>query len=97
MGKLFCTFAGLGLLPLWPPWEDVARTMLSAFKEIYPDAFVIIELQCEVPSSLPLQSQHYSTYKSHTMIRSHVGITPNGSCVFVSELYTGSISDRQLV
>lgn len=90
----------LGLLPLWPDWDDVARTMPSAFKDLYPDTFAIIdatELRCEVPSSLSLQSQHYSSYKSHTTMKSLVGIAPNGSFIFISELYTGSISDRQLV
>ena len=71
--------------------------MLSAFKEIYPDTFAIIELRCEVPSSLSLQSQHYSAYRSHAMMKSLVGIAPNGSFIFVSELHTGSISDRQMV
>ena len=97
MGKLFCTFTGLGLLPLWPIWEDVVRTMPSAFKEIYPDTFAIIELRCKVPLLLCLQSQHYSAYKSHTAMESLVGTAPNGSFIFVSELYTGSISDRQLL
>ena len=74
--------------------------MPSAFKETYPDTFAIIdatELRCEVPSSLSLQSQHYSSYKSHTTMKSLVGIAPNGSFIFISELFTGSISDRQVI
>ena len=50
-----------GLKPLGRNWEDLARTMRSASKEIYPDTFAIIdatELQCEVPLSLSLQSRH---------------------------------------
>ena len=54
------------------------------------------ELKCEVPSSLSLQSQHYSAFKSHTTLKGLVAIAPNGSFIFLSELFGGSISDRAL-
>ena len=50
-----------------------------------------------MPSLLSSQSQHYSAYKSHTMMKPLVGMSPNGSFIFVSEHYTGSISDQKLV
>ena len=65
----------------------------------YPNTFAIIdatELKCEVPSSLSLQSQCYSSYKHHTTKKGLVAITPNGSFIFISALCTGSISDREL-
>ena len=37
------------------------------------------ELYCEVPASLSLQSQCYSSYKSHTTMKGLVGIAPNGA------------------
>lgn len=89
----------LGLIPIWPTWQDVEKTMPAAFQETYPTTCAIIdatELKCEIPSSLSLQSQHYSGYKSHTTVKGLVAIAPNGSFMFVSQLYTGSISDRQL-
>ena len=45
---------------------------------------------------MPLQSQPYSSYKSHTTLKGLVGITPSGAVSFVSELFTDSISDRQI-
>lgn len=90
----------LGLIPMWPEWGDVQKLMPDVFKTSYPDTFLIIdatELRCERPSSLSLQSQHYSSYKSHTTLKGLVGIVPSGSFAFISQLYTGSISDRQLV
>ena len=39
----------LGLIPIWPDWEDVERTMPSCFKESYPTTFAILdatELYC---------------------------------------------------
>ena len=89
----------LGLIPIWPDWEDVERTMPVCFKEAYPTTFATLdatELFCEVPSSLSSQSQHYSAYKSHTTMKGLVAIAPNGAFIFVSQLYTGSISDREL-
>ena len=44
----------LGLIPIWPKWEDIERTMPVAFKETYPTTFAVIdatELKVEVPSS----------------------------------------------
>lgn len=62
----------LSLLPLWPDWSDVEKPMPSAFKFPYPNTFAIIdstELRCEVPSSLSMQSQYFSTFKSSTELR----------------------------
>ena len=90
----------LGLIPIWPEWEVIEASMPKPFQDAYPSTFCIIdatELRCQVPSSLSLQSQHYSNYKSHTTMKGLVGIAPNGSFVFISQLYTGAISDRQLV
>ena len=90
----------LGLIPIWPCWEEVESIMPEVFKKTYPSTFAIIdatELRCEVPSSLSLQSQHFSSYKSHTTMKGLVSIAPNGSFTFISELYSGAISDQQLV
>ena len=90
----------LGALPIWPSWEDVHASMPECFRTSYPDTFIIVdatELRTEVPSSLALRSKLYSAYKSHTTVKGLVGIAPSGSFTFVSELYTGSISDRELV
>ena len=89
----------LGDICLWPSAASVMASMPSCFREAYPSTFAILdatELKCETPSSLPLQSQLYSSYKSHTTKKGLVAIAPNGAFIFVSELYTGSISDREL-
>lgn len=89
-----------GMIPMWPKWEDVERTMPEVFRQKYPDTFIIIdatELRVEKPSSLSQQSQLYSAYKSHCTVKGLLGIAPNGTISFVSALYSGSISDRQLV
>ena len=55
------------------------------------------ELCTEIRSCLALQSQLYSSYKSRTTLKDLIGISPNGSIYFVSELWSGPISDRELV
>ncbi|XP_065199188.1 uncharacterized protein LOC135830965 [Sycon ciliatum] len=90
----------LAMMPIWPEWDDVAKSMPQSFKQSFPDTFIILdatELRCEIPSSLSLQSQLYSSYKSHTTVKGLVGIAPNGTFTFISQLFTGCISDKQLV
>lgn len=38
----------------------------------------------------------YSSYKCGTTLKSLIGITPHGAVSFVSALYTGSISDKEI-
>ena len=50
-----------------------------------------------MPSSLLLNSELFSSYKNHVTIKAIVDIAPSGATTFVSQLYTGSISDREIV
>lgn len=89
----------LGQLRIWPSREAVNDTMPEDFKLHYPSTRVIIdatEIQCETPKSLVLQSGTFSNYKSRTTYKGLLGITPNGLVSFVSSLYTGSISDKEI-
>ena len=89
----------LGDIPIWPEWEQIEESMPACFKDAFPTAFEVVyatEIWCEVPSSLSLLSKLYSAYKSHTTYKGLVTIAPNGAFIFVSQLYTGSISDREL-
>ena len=74
--------------------------MPSNFKEKYPNTVVIIdatELRIQTPSSLLRQSQSYSSYKSTNTLNGLVGVDSMGGIIFVSQLYTGSISDKEIV
>ena len=71
--------------------------MPTSFKKTYPNTRCIIdctELFCQSPSLLNTQSCLYSSYKSHVTYKGLVGIAPSGAIVFVSQLYDGSISDK---
>ena len=74
--------------------------MAECFRANYPDTFFVLdatELCTEIRSCLALQSLLYSSYKSRTTLKDLIVISPNGSIYFVSELWSGSISDRELV
>ena len=93
-------YFSLGTIPIWPSREQVNETMPDSFKKMYPTTRCIIdatELFCQRPSSLSVQSSLYSSYKHHVTYKGLIGIAPSGAITFVSQLYPGSISDKELV
>ena len=89
-----------GQINLWPSKQLVQDAMPDVFKERYPNTRVIIdctEIRCEMPGSLLLNGELFSSYKNHTTLKGLIGIAPSGAITFISQLYTGSISDREIV
>ena len=89
----------LRALPIWPSREYIQNTMPKAFKDSYPNTRVIIdctELFIERPTSFRSQSATYSSYKNHNTAKGLIGISPAGYPTFISELYTGRSSDKQV-
>jgi len=80
----------LGSINIWPSRQIIDNTMPEAFKAQYSSTRVIIEMR----SSLHLNGELFSSYKNHTTLKDLVGISPGGAITFVSQLYTGCISDR---
>lgn len=92
-------YARLGRVQLWKSREEIDSNMPREFSQ-YASTRVILdatEIKCEVPSSLSLQSSTYSTYKSSNTFKGLVGVAPDGVLTYVSELFTGSMSDRECV
>ena len=74
--------------------------MPEDFKKKYSSTRVIIdctEVRCQMPISLQLNGELFSNYKHHTTLKGLIGISPRGAITFISQLYTGSISDREIV
>ena len=44
-----------------------------------------------------MQNALYSHYKSHVTYKDLIGTSPSGSVTFISQLFDGSISDREIV
>ena len=94
---IYFTFASVSL---WPPREIIQQHMPDKFKRDFPNTIAIIdstEIRIQRPSALKSQSQCWSEYKSSPTLKGLVAIDPRGSILFVSSLFTGSISDNQLV
>ena len=89
-----------GTINIWPTRDDIDKTMPEDFKAKYPKTRVILdctEFKCQMPSSLLLNTRLFSSYKNHTTVKGVVGIAPSGAITFLIQLYTGSISDREIV
>ena len=92
-------FAKFARVPIWPHRTVLSLNMPANYKKYFPTTFVIIdgtEIRMQRPSALKRQSQCYSTYKSHTTMKALVGVDPRGSLIFVSSLFSGSISDKSI-
>lgn len=92
-------YDSLGKLSIWPHRDVISENMQAKFKEEFPNTFAILdctELKIQRPSSLVLQSQTYSTYKSTNTLKSLVACDPRGAVIYVSALFTGTISDKEI-
>lgn len=54
------------------------------------------EFYVQMPRNLSRQSNLFSNYKHHHTFKCLIAVAPNGTAVFVSELYEGSMSDREV-
>uniref|UniRef100_A0A672FA09 THAP-type domain-containing protein n=1 Tax=Salarias fasciatus TaxID=181472 RepID=A0A672FA09_SALFA len=92
---LYCL---LGRQRLGIPPETVKAQLLPEFKA-FPDTQVELdctEVYCQTPASLLLHSEVFSSYKSHATFKAMIGMAPHGAVTFVSGLYAGSMSDREI-
>ena len=88
----------LGSQRLWIPPETVRAHLPPEFAA-FSDTQVVLdctEIFCQTPSSLLLQSEVFSTYKSHATFKAMISMAPHGAVTFVSGLYAGSMSDRKI-
>jgi hypothetical protein len=87
----------LGSLSYWPHRDVIIDNMPKQYRDAFPTCLAIIdctEIRIEKPTSLKSQSQCYSDYKSTTTLKSLVVSDPRGFVIFVSDLFSGSISDN---
>ena len=84
---------------LWPSRHQVNKYMPESFKNAYPTTRCIIdatEIFIQSPSNPQAQQRTFSSYKNHNTLKALIAVTPSGAVSFVSTLYGGSISDREL-
>ena len=86
-------------LEVFPDRQIVELHKPACFKNKYKGTTVIIdatEIYIEKPSNPEAQQVTFSTYKNSNTLKTLVGITPSGSVCFISDLYGGSISDKEI-
>ena len=89
----------LGSLQIWPSRDVILQSAPGDFRREYPNTIAIIdcvELKVQTPSARQCQSQTYSHYKSTNTFKCLVGTDARGSILFLSHLYTGRISDKEI-
>eukprot|EP00794_Sanderia_malayensis_P013327 gene13326-biopygen10629 len=82
-----------------PPSQEIVRQNMPAQFKDFPTTRLIIdctELFAEVPSSMKAQSQTWSEYKHHNTWKALIGISPSGLITFVSKLWSGKVSDKEI-
>ena len=73
--------------------------MPEVFNEQYPCTRVIIdatEIFVHQPQLPELQKMTFSSYKNHNTYKALIGISPSGAITFISKLFSGSTSDKEL-
>ncbi|XP_015903472.1 uncharacterized protein [Parasteatoda tepidariorum] len=86
-------------IKIWPSREQINRKSSPIFFRHYPNCRVIletVELQIQRPTSVQTQRLTFSTKKNTYTIKGLVGKTPTGGISFISDVWPGSISERDL-
>lgn len=82
----------------FPSQELVRKNMPKEFNE-YPTTRIILdcsEIFIQRPSAMLAQCETWSEYKHHNTWKVLVGVTPNGQVSYLSDLWGGRVSDKQI-
>ena len=102
--KVFTSWAKflyLAFSPLirWPRREIVQKNLPESFS-LFPRTRCVIdctEYFIEKPFRPQAQRQTWSMYKHANTVKQLVGVSPNGAFIFLSDVFSGSISDLQII
>lgn len=90
----------LSFLVPWPSQTEVRRNMPKRFYKLFPNLRIIIdclELFIQKPKLPSSQKITWSNYKHRNTAKLLIGITPDGVISFVPPLWTGMVSDKEIV
>lgn len=83
----------------WPSRQTVKSHLPAGFRKHFPKTRVIIdctELYIQRPRTPTNQYRTFSGYKGRNTLKSLLGVTPTGAVSYVSDLWSGNVSDRYI-
>ncbi|XP_062601105.1 uncharacterized protein LOC134262791 [Saccostrea cucullata] len=83
---------------MFPSRKIISKHLPKSFRK-YKKVRVILDATkffTQVPRNYEQQGNLYSSYKNHCTCKVLIGITPSGAISFVSDVYEGSISDKEI-
>lgn len=89
--------------PLWKkmfPSRDLIRKHLPSCFRSFKNVRILIdcfEIFVQSSGDFVEQGNLYSAYKNHSTLKCLVGISPTGAITYLSDIYEGSKSDRDIV
>ncbi|XP_068719633.1 uncharacterized protein [Montipora capricornis] len=89
----------LSFLVPWPSRSELRKSLPKRFKNFKNVRIIIdcLELFIQKPKVPASQKMTWSSYKHWNTAKLLVGITPTGVVSFIPPLWTGSISDKEIV
>ena len=89
----------LSFLVPWPSRSELRKSLPKRFKNFKNVRIIIdcLELFIQKPKVPESQKMTWSSYKHWNTAKLLVGITPTGVVSFIPPLWTGSISDKEIV
>ncbi len=83
----------------WPSASQIKSRLPREFKKHFPNCCTIFdatEFFIQKPANTDAQYATYSSYKSHNTYKALISITPYGAFNYISNMYSGNISDQFL-
>ena len=87
------------ILNIWPSREQILNTVPMSVIPKHPSLRVTIdctEIKISQPRGPANQQVTFSNYKNCNTAKALIGVSPAGAISFVSELYGGNISDKEI-
>ena len=81
------------------PSRTKNRNFAPVSFEKFPNCKLVIDctdIQIHIPKKMNLQRATYSSYRGYNSFKLLIGVAPNGVITFVSDLYPGAISDKNI-